>query len=422
MNGNWFEYVLSGPSYTRISYPECVSSPELNEWLHKVLRKMNERDNHKFSFLYNAWTEKDFGELMVDYKKSVKAIYADSGGLQIVTRGLSATPEIKQAVYDNQGTWADYAMSFDEIPVSIEGEKSTRLDTSNRWFNPEKFEFCARETGRNLDRQIETFLEQKSSTKPIAIVQGNCYETYMKWTEYMIDEIAPSRRDYIGGIAMGAASFGHGFLEDIERAYYFTQLPYQTKDSHVHFLAVGSIERILPVVIFCQTGVYSNTRVSYDSTSHASGMLYGRIFAPSSLGNYIQFPREFDRKIYQVMFDMIHREFGLDFSLEDFHYYLNNASGKVKEERGTRDSQIKAFVGGTMLSVISFIREFDSIVEADRDTVIGKMNRGGKNIVFSSLYDIKNHEDFKHWHRNFAKYIQSERIPNKKPEFNTLDF
>lgn len=423
MNGNTFEYVLSGPSYTRITYPEAREDPELNAWIHAALKHTNRRDTHKFSYLYNAWTESDFGEALQDFRKSTHALYSDSGGLQIVTRGLEASPTIKAEVFKNQGAHSDFGMSFDEIPVSIEGEKSTRLDTSNRWFDKSKFEFCARETGRNIDRQIESFLEMKSSTKPIAIIQGNCYETYMRWTELMIDEIAPSRRDYIGGIAMGAASFGHGFLEDIERAYYFTQLPFQTTHSHVHFLAVGSIERILPALIYCQTGVYSNTRVSYDSTSHASGLLYGRIFAPSHLGNYINFERTLDRTIYGVLYEKINERFGLDFTLEDLHFYLNNPSKKVIEKYGHRHDQIKVFVGGSLLSVDSFIDEMENLMVSSRDEIVGRMGgRTKKNSIYSTLYDIKTLDDFRHWQKHCSRFVPSERIASSKIESNTLDF
>lgn len=422
MNGNYFEYVLSGPSYTRITYPEFTTNPDLIEWTNNAIHKLNTATDHKFSFLYNAWTEKDFGELFKHYKKSMNSLYTDSGGLQIVTRGLSATPEIKQGVYDYQMKESDFAMSFDEIPVSIDGDKSTRLDTSNRYFDREKFEFCARETGRNIDRQIETFLNGNAKTKPIAIVQGNCYDTYMKWCEYMIDEIAPSRRDIIGGIAMGAASFGHGFLEDIERAYYFTQLPFKTPESHVHFLAVGSIERILPAVIFAQTGVYSNTRISYDSTSHASGLLFGRMYAQKHLGGVHQFSRDYDRVMYGRILELIRSEFDLgDFSTDDFHYYMNTASKKVLEERGSRIGQLKSFVGGTMYAVLSFMRDLDRMVNSGQLEVLGTI-KSKKDVVFSSLYDIKNHDDFNHWKRHFSRFVPSERISSEMHIKNTLDF
>lgn len=422
MNGNYFEYVLSGPSYSRITYPEFTSDPDLIEWTHGVLNKLNTATEHKFSFLYNAWTEKDFGESLKEYKKSTNALYADSGGLQIVTRGLAATTDIKRDVYKNQMQYADFGMSFDEIPVSIDGDKSTRLDTSNRYFDKAKFEFCARETGRNIDKQIETFLEGKSDTKPIAIIQGNCYETYMRWCEYMVEEISPNRRDVIGGIAMGAASFGHGFLEDIERAYYFTQLPFKTADSHVHFLAVGSIERILPAVIFAQTGVYRDTRISYDSTSHASGLLFGRMYVQKHLGGVHQFTRDYDRLTYRRLHDLIKSEFDIgDFSTDDLHYFMNTASKKVIAERGDRTGQLKSFVAGTMFAVLSFMRDLDLMVNSGQLEVLRAI-KSKKDIVFSSLYEIKNHDDFNHWKRHFAKYVPSERIADQLQIVNTLDF
>ena len=53
-------------------------------------------------------------------------------------------------------------------------------------------EHYSRETGKNIKRQIEIFLEEKSSSKPMIIAQGNCYETYMYWVEYVLKEIPSS--------------------------------------------------------------------------------------------------------------------------------------------------------------------------------------------------------------------------------------
>ena len=47
-------------------------------------------------------------------------------------------------------------------------------------------------------------------------------ERALKWVEYVLDEIPKSNHQFIGGVAMGAAALGTGTLEDIERAFIFT--------------------------------------------------------------------------------------------------------------------------------------------------------------------------------------------------------
>ena len=90
----------------------------------------------------------------------------------MVTLGLSITDELKQKVYDSQAAYSDCAMSFDEIPVSLLSNRAVRSDTSSKYFDRSRFEWCARESGRNLKTQIETFIKAKSQAKPMFIVQG----------------------------------------------------------------------------------------------------------------------------------------------------------------------------------------------------------------------------------------------------------
>ena len=49
--------------------------------------------------LFNAYTEKKFVDHMKDYNKfNMEGVYADSGGLQMVTTGKAVTPQIKDDI------------------------------------------------------------------------------------------------------------------------------------------------------------------------------------------------------------------------------------------------------------------------------------------------------------------------------------
>jgi queuine/archaeosine tRNA-ribosyltransferase len=273
-----FEYVGSGTSYFKLMYEESYR-PENLEVFAATYGSLNNQHEHKISLLYNAFTEKRTGpRLKEHYAKYLHTIHADSGGLQMITLGKTITDELKEDVYANQALNSDVAMCFDLIPVVVLSERSERLDLENRRYDPSILEACARGTGKNLRRQIDYFDEKGSSAKPMLITQGNDYDSYMKWTEYVVKELTPYHISRIGGIAMGAAALGKGPLEDIKRAFYFTQLPIELESRHLHLLGVGSVYRMLPNIVFIQNGMYHNVELSYDSTTHTSGVTQGRYY------------------------------------------------------------------------------------------------------------------------------------------------
>jgi len=83
------------------------------------------------STLYNAYTEKQHVKEFAHLDNlGSDSVYADSGGLQIVTAGKSITEEMKMEIYKTQ-TYADYAMCFDVIPLSSTSLTRTRNERSN---------------------------------------------------------------------------------------------------------------------------------------------------------------------------------------------------------------------------------------------------------------------------------------------------
>jgi hypothetical protein len=157
------EYVASGCNYTRLPNPGAYELPDNLRFIEAVFRALQTidgKDNHKFSLLYNAYTEKHFGVAFKKYYRPwLHTIHADSGGLQIITRGLQNTPETRGKVFENQAKFADIGMAFDEIPVKSTSASGTsaKIDTKRRYVDMENFESYARQTGLNVKDQIIKF-------------------------------------------------------------------------------------------------------------------------------------------------------------------------------------------------------------------------------------------------------------------------
>jgi hypothetical protein len=402
-----FEYVASGFSYFRINGKDRLT-PDLIDFFKKTFCSINDTLNHKVSLLYNAYTEKNHGEMFRDtLKPLVHHVHADSGGLQMITLGKTITDELKEDVYANQAKYSDIAMAFDVIPVKVLGEKSVRLDTKTRLFDAEKHEECAKESGKNLRRQIEYFLEQKTSTRPFLIAQGNCYETYMKWVEIMLKQLPKNYVECIGGIAMGAAALGKGPLEDIKRAFYFTQLPISLKENHLHLLGVGAFPRMIPTLNFVQNGLYNNMTISYDSTTHTASITRGLYFYKVRMLNYSRVMGE----DYITMYNDIGKNFPggvYEYPVEVFHACLNAPTSVIEKKYGSSDPSAKTAVA----YISSAIKNFCSCVNhmaLSRDDLLKFLPVKEKN-TFVTLYDVKTLKDFNCWLKDVGKYVESDSL------------
>ncbi len=409
---NSFEYVASGCSYLRILFPEAYEDQECKLWINDVFQKMQDKGkHHSFSLLFNAWTEKGFGEKFKEHYTTIDKVYADSGGLQILTQGKQITEKEKSQVYSVQSKSSHIGFSFDEIPVSFSGEKSSRLDLSNRWFDWTKFEDCAKLTGKNVAEQIKTFLDEKSECKPLFIAQGNCLETYQKWTELALKEIPKEHHKYIGGVAMGAAALGHGRLEDIQRAFYFTQLPIEAAHNHMHLLAVGSVFRLLPNLVFIHSGVYKDIHISYDSTTHTSGCHMGRLYLNEK--NF-DFPRHFDKIVWnKVHKNIIDQGFDSGLTLEEYHASMNMASKKYEEKYGSRIPLIKAYVATTCASIANFIDHVEKCYSSKKE-LLKLAEKQDSYIILNSLYEVKNLDDWNHWEKEIGRFVKSHSVDSEK--------
>jgi hypothetical protein len=418
-----FEYVASGLSFLRCNFKDTHTGFLLGE-LNKIWSQIRGQYDHEFSFLYNAYIEKHFGEVFYSaYRgKGIKQVYADSGGLQIVTQGLTITPALKQKVYESQAMYSDCAMSFDEIPVSIIGTKAVRSDISSKYFDRSKFEWCARESGRNVKNQIETFINMKSDAKPMFIVQGGDLDTYIKWCELALEEIPKEYHERIGGVAMGSGGIGNGMLEDCKRAFYYTQTPLFEMNNHLHLLGIGAVSRMVPTLAMIESGFLVDKHISYDSTTHTSGVQMGRYYGPKF--NWVtpgkHFINENGPQYSLINADIKKNVPFYDVTDEFFHEVMNISVRKYQAKTGDPNPPILAFNAYFASSTINFLRHLDTMRKD-----FSKIHTLMSDDEYTSMMEfskVKSRTDFERWEKEMGKYLPSQAVRDGTPATLPEDF
>jgi len=411
-----FEYVASGLSFLRCNFKDTHTGYLLDE-LNKMWGTIRGQYDHEFSFLYNAYIEKHFGEVFYTaYRgKGIHQVYADSGGLQIVTQGMTITPALKQKVYESQAQYSDCAMSFDEIPVTILGERAVRSDITSKYFDRSKFEWCARESGKNVKNQIETFIATKSDAKPMFIVQGGDLDTYIKWCELALEEIPKELHERIGGVAMGSGGIGNGMFEDCKRAFYYTQTPVFETNNHLHLLGIGAVSRMVPTLAMIESGLYANKHISYDSTTHTSGVQMGRYYGPD--GVWITPGKHFingDGPQYTIINNDIKKNLpSYDVTDEFFHQIMNISVRRYQAKTGDPNPPILAFNAYFTSSTINFIRHLDSV---RKDFKLSEKLMG--DLEYKAMLEfgkVKNRNDFEKWERELGVLLPSQAVRDGQP-------
>lgn len=400
-------YIASGMAYSRIVLSDVINSAEIRGRVKELYSQLRGFQGHDFGMLFNGWAEKRIGAILKEqYSDVIREIHADSGGLQVITRGVTLNDQVKDGVYKTQAACSDIAMCFDEIPVRT-NIKSSRNDNSNRFFIPEELEGKARLTGKNVKRQIEVFLETETKARPCLIIQGNDYDTYMRWTEYCLEEIPKEHHKYICGVAMGGAALGTGFLEDIKRAMYFRQLPIETENNYLHILGVGAVNRLIPYLIFGHSGYYKpDTLISYDSTTHTSGVDLGQYYSLKDVST-LQFTRAFTNAYIQINEEIKANTPGYEYTAHQLHHSLNSNLSTY-----TKDVSDFVYLRNAFLtsSIKNFMTVVNDIKDNEESLVMRSENVRGGGGSLRALFSVTNRTDFEAWLREYGKYIPSKPV------------
>lgn len=223
------------------------------------------KDNVEVSALFNAYTEEDCARNASNRFTGMKSIigsnlYADSGGLQMMTLGHgSITEAARKKIYQTQMNYATHAMSFDEIPsIIIDKKKYYKADTVHN---------AGVMSGENLLEQYNYFKENNSDVKISPIIQGWGKDD----TKLFIDGMMENVSDIWDDFDMIAAGFASGSIwGTAQRAmdiWSDTRVRKQF-NTHFHLLGMSGYKRIMPILMMIKSGLLKDmNKLSFDSSS-----------------------------------------------------------------------------------------------------------------------------------------------------------
>lgn len=413
-----FEYVVSAISYSGSNI--WLSKDELvQQSLSESIKKLNNLfPQQRFSILYNAFVEANLGDFISKSLSGYKYLMADSGGLQIITRGKKITKELKDQVYKNQAKNSDVSFCFDEIPLftkNLSYGQSTRTNINGKYLVKEFIKPKAKETAQNIKRQIQIFDEMNSKSKIMLICQGQDFDTYREYTETIVNELTDYEISRIYGLAPSSACNGFGVLSRLDMLYSIKVLEIPEKlKKNIHLLGVGNYSTLLPLIL---NPNYFNfiKNLSYDSTSHSSKYIFGNYVNDNNQTiNLGKCRNSLNYKIYQNIFEKYKKYFEL-FEINDFEYFFENYtqySSKNKNKKAifykNENDRIIAtlFIAFFMFDIIQNFMTFLNKIIENPEQIFNKKN---KYLFFTK--GIKSPQEYLKWREEYKRFFYNKKIP-----------
>lgn len=440
------EYVVSGCGRMQLFHKDMLTDPGIFKEFHDSiveipqtvisdLKAYSQHSEPVLSMLFNAFTEKSFvkpakGFQLYDWLGS-DGVYADSGGLQIVTTGKTITPELKQKIYETQMV-SDYAMCFDVIPLtstSVFQNSNERTNVSNKVFEDHLFADSALATAQNIKEQIAFFRTNKAKTKVIIIVQGNTPQDMKFFYDTIASQLTEDDYEHVGGIAIADTCMGNGEFESIKMlhaAHLIAQDCHETVKTHVHFLGIGSLYRLRPIVYLVRSGfLKSFKQISYDSTSHTSCFDMGLIKLNGTCKSYGTHRTLLAEEVFDGVYNCFKSTFDKLVTYDMYRKVVFGANGNSAlsftalrqnaESLGTQ-AHITGMIiktAHTYYQIHNFMKRTDDIWGEQKD-----------NTPIGHLLNIRDEADILQWYAHFIGHISSNSIRRRSeiPSLATLDF
>lgn len=436
MSDRKLTYVFSAPNYMRLYNAKWLQeNPDLDKQITNVITLGLERvrrrckaimgdDSLKTSMLFNGYTETKHGKYFRDRNSfGFDQLYADSGGLQVVTTGKVLTNELKLQIYENQKA-ADFGFCFDEIPLGMKNEGDTnakhRSQTEGKLFFPAGFDDCAIRTASNIKEQTDAF--RGSKTKAFYILQGNTTEEMYRWFKHGVDIVGHDGFDRIQGLAPADTCMGNGQLESVDMmvAYHrcIEDFGQDFTKKHLHLLGVGSPSRLLPAVFLKESGfIPQNVEISFDSSSSSMSYVMGNFFDSDGsrpnrdrVKTLALFERFWDDMgdLVQMYSPSITKDWYMEWTKKHFKSVSNTTKMLDNQEH-----QVGMRASITLMCIwqnIGFFTKLRQDMSCDetRQTGVGYLN------------EVKTMADYAHWKRTFERHCSSKRI-DRKAESSLLD-
>lgn len=436
------EYVVSGCGRMQLFNKDVLTAPDLFPTYQKLVQEIpaqviGELKNYSknsepvLSMLFNAFTEKNFvknpqkGFQMYNWLASDK-VYADSGGLQIVTTGKSVTPEIQKEIYKTQ-TVADYAMCFDVIPLtntSIVQTRNERSNVGNKIFEDQNFAVSAEKTAQNIKEQISFFRESGAKTKVVIIVQGNTPQDMKFFFDTIASKLDDADYEHVSGIAVADTCMGNGELESIKMlhaAHLISQDCHPAVKSHVHFLGIGSLYRLRPIIYLIRSGFLKTyERVSYDSTSHTSCFDMGLIKLNGTCRSYGTHKTALAEQVFFNVYDTFKPVLGKIINEADYERLIFGDDGTNPLTFSAIRSQA-AKMGGDNITAGMLIKEAHTYYQIQNFMMRAEDIWTEQNDYspIGHLLNIRDEYDILQWYKNFSMHVMSHGI-RRRSDFVSL--
>lgn len=426
------EYVVSGCGRMQLFHKDMMSDPDVYKVYRDAVMEIprtvisNLRDYSKhsdpiLSMLFNAFTEKSFvnpakGFQLYNFLESDK-VYADSGGLQMVTAGKTITPELKKQIYQTQ-TVADYAMCFDVIPLtstSLVQTRNERSNVGNKIFEDHKFAESAKATAQNIKDQITHFRNVGAKTKVVIIVQGNTPQDMKFFFDTIASKLDDEDYAHVSGIAVADTCMGNGELESIKMlhaAHLIAQDCHPAVKSHIHFLGVGSLYRLRPIIYLIRSGFLSSfERVSYDSTSHTCCYDMGLFKWDGTCKSYGTHRTQFAEDVFYGVYDYFKDTFSRLVTRDEYGKVIFGVDGTSALKFTALRDNARA-VGGNAQIAAMLVKQAHSYYQIQNfmkraEDIWAETNDYSP---VGHLLNIKTEGDILQWYINFSEHVSSYSI------------
>lgn len=242
------------------------------------------------STLFNAYQEVKDGEMLKkENKMGHESVYADSGGLQVLTKGKEITDEIKDKVYRTQALYSDFAMTFDEMPLRIIEDQDQfakcAVDNNRVVHIKELVGITAKNSANHIQKQIDIFEETETDCKILPIIHGFSESSYIEYANTIFENLH-SIKHHIQGMAIASLSANADNKVGVMKVFDYVPTLMNAEEinpeyrQHVHLLGLASFQRIIPVVMMAKKGILKTVkRVSFDSTALTKAYTFGRVYA-----------------------------------------------------------------------------------------------------------------------------------------------
>lgn len=373
-----------------------------------------------------------------------RGIYGDSGGLQMVTLGKGTVEkEDRLKIYKTQSTYANYALSFDEIPAKIlveeietisKEKEPVKTTVETRYYLPDLVEKKAEESGYNLKEQIDFFKEVGTDCKIIPIIQGWGVDDTSKFAKGLFGPLTAKDKKALTSLATGFASTSlHASAQRMFDVFQADYIPNSCKQ-HIHLLGVTGFKRLIPVLQMAKLGFMPGLKeISFDSVTLTMSYVMGGVV--QSIDDFKQNKpklklgtkltpkiKEYWAEIYEFWKDA--PDFGFK-DLDDFieHSYYNSAGLKTgfqqyehyikKDEEGKFTPENKAIADehfGKVLrqeqyyilyNVYKYVMILEEFLEGN--IALDQIFSGKDLELYTSLEKVKTASDFEEWRQMVTK-------------------